>query len=133
MVSKTTGNGSAIGPVLSENSSVTCDEKVSRALVYVCSCRVFRQSASSLTFAEILEVSANPFPIVDQRPLRVEIRRRSVRQGPMIQMEELTIVSRSLWGAAVQEGSAEELVLDLAGQSAGGLALNLQLLVGVIV
>lgn len=50
----------------------------------------------------------------------------------MVQVEQLAVVGRALRSATVKEGPAEELILDLASQSAGGLALNLQLLVGVI-
>lgn len=86
----------------------------------------------SRTLAEILEVSPDAFSIVDQGPLGVQIGRGSIWKGPVIQVEQMAVVGRALRCATVKEGPAEELVLDFACQSAGGLALNLQLLVGVI-
>lgn len=51
----------------------------------------------------------------------------------MIQVEQLAVVSVLLRGAPIQEGSAEEIVLDLAGHPASRLALDLHLFVRVIV
>lgn len=89
-------------------------------------------NVNRLTLAVILVVSSYALAIVNERPLRVEVGGRPVRQSFVVQVEELTVVGGPLRRAPVQEGAAQEFVLDLAGQLARRLARNLQLLVNVV-
>lgn len=85
-----------------------------------------------ITFADVLEVGADALAVVDQRTFGVQVGAWSVREGFMVEMEELAVVLSALRRALVQERPAEEFVLDLAGQTARRLAGHLQLLVGVV-
>lgn len=91
-----------------------------------------RSDSRSHTFAVVLEVRPDPAAVIDQRPFRGEVRGGSVGESPVIQVEQLAVVSGLLRGAPIEERSAEEIVLGLAGQSASRLARDLQLFVRVI-
>lgn len=71
--------------------------------------------------------------LVDQRTLAVEVGGGAIGQGLVVQVVQAAVVEGSLRFAQVQEGPAQELVLNLAGQSTGLLRAHLHLLVRVVV
>lgn len=70
----------------------------------------------ALTFAVVFVVVADRLPVVDQRPFRVQVRARPVRQRLVIQMEQLAIVRRARRRSFVDERPAQKLVFDFTRQ-----------------
>lgn len=139
MVSKTTGSvlsdGELDAAVPSAKRGFTYYVKMARqAYLFLCGqLKKKVRNKTLLTLAAILEVRPDPLAVVDERSLGVEVSAGPVGEGLVVQVEQLAVVLGSLGGAFIQERPAEELVLYLAGQPAGGLAGHLELLVRVVV
>lgn len=82
-------------------------------------------TAFALTLAIVLVVVADGLSVVDQRPFRVQVGARPVRQRLVVQMEQLAVVRRSRGRSLVDERPAQELVFDLARQPTRRLAGHL--------
>lgn len=84
VVSKTTGSGSATGPVPSEGEDRGKSDLYSRGKRNK---NKFDRGERGLTFTIVLEVRSNPFTVIDQRTLGVQVSGRTIGKRPMVKME----------------------------------------------